>query len=242
MSGTSPGFLDNLFVAARENPLSAALIGGGALWLMMGDRRLDDAARSAAGAAANAVDRGASILPQLRRTTAPPTAPDLGRGHDSGSNVGESFRAATDAAARSMSDVTDNLRDRLDEGAGFAREQFNRLGNALPETETLAKARSSLGDMFDRQPLVLGAIGAMIGAGVAGALRTSQVENEYIGELSDDVKNDLSRRGSAVSKAIREASDTLLAEAEDMGAEAADRVKQAGRNAAEAAKGRMQTL
>ena len=238
MSVTSPGFIDNLIVAARENPISAALIGGGALWLMMGNRRLSDATRQAASGAANAIGRSADILPELKRTVAPPTASDLDK--DSGSGVGESFRAASDAASRSMADVTDNVRHHLDQGADFAREQFDRLGNALPGTETLAKARSSLGDVLDRQPLVLGAIGAVIGAAVAGALRTSQVENEHIGEFSDYVKDDLSRRGSAVSKAIREASDTLLAEAGDMGAEAADRVKQAGMDAAQAAKEKMQ--
>ena len=122
MSVTSPGFIDNLIVAARENPLSAALIGGGALWLMMGDRRLGDATRSASSGAANAIGRSADILPELKRAVAPPTAPDLGK--DSGSSVGESFRAATDAASRSMSDVTDNVRHHLDEGADFFAVDF----------------------------------------------------------------------------------------------------------------------
>lgn len=239
MSGTQAGFFDNLIVAARENPVSAALIGGGALWLVMGDNALTGAARSAAAAAAGAVDRGLGYLPEVKRTVASPTATDMD--HEDGSSAGESFRAATDAATRSVSDVTDKVRDRLDEGAASAREQLARLSNVLPEKETLAKAQSSLGDMLDRQPLVLGAIGALIGAAFGGALRTSQLENEYIGEISDDVKDDLSQRGSAVSKALREASDTLLAEAGDMGAEAVDRVKQAGKDAAQGAKDKMQS-
>jgi hypothetical protein len=100
----------------------------------------------------------------------------------------------------------------------------------------VTKAQSSLSDMLERQPLVLGAVGLAIGAAVAGAFQTSQIENELVGETSDDVKDDLGRRGNAVSKALREASDTLVSEARDTGAEAVDRVKQVGMDAAQAAK------
>ncbi|WP_247298873.1 MULTISPECIES: hypothetical protein [unclassified Bradyrhizobium] len=45
-----------------------------------------------------------------------------------------------------------------------------------------------------------------IGAAVAGAFRASEIENKYIGDVSDDVKADLNRRAGAVSQAAREAS------------------------------------
>jgi hypothetical protein len=37
MSSMQTGFLDNLVSAVRENPLAAVLIGGGALWLLVGN-------------------------------------------------------------------------------------------------------------------------------------------------------------------------------------------------------------
>ena len=40
MSGTCTGFFDSLISAAWDNPLSAALIGGGALWLLVGDEKM----------------------------------------------------------------------------------------------------------------------------------------------------------------------------------------------------------
>ena len=49
----------------------------------------------------------------------------------------------------------------------------------------------------------------------------------------------MSRRGTAVSKALREASDTVMAEVGDTGAEAVDRLKQAGTDAAHAAMDRI---
>ena len=106
----------------------------------------------------------------------------------------------------------------------------------VPDKSSLTNAQSSLADMLERQPLVLGVIGLAIGAAVAGAFRTSDLENEWIGDLSDDVKADLNARAGAVSQSLREASDTLKAELSDTGAEAIDRVKQAGMDAADAAR------
>jgi hypothetical protein len=68
------------------------------------------------------------------------------------------------------------------------------------------------------------------------AIRTSDLENEWLGEASNNVKDDLNARAEAVSQSVREASDTLKAELGDTGAEAADRLKQAVADAANAAR------
>ena len=234
MSRTQTGFFDSLASAVRENPLAAALIGGGALWLLIGNDRLKGAASSAA-AAASPVDVGArnlrSAASGLQRTAAPPTAPEMD--HEGSFHVGEPLRDAGNAASDAMSGAADKIRDRFDEGVAYARENFGKLS---PGKGSLAKAQSSLADMLERQPLVLGAIGLAIGAAVAGGFRTSDLENEWIGDLSDDVKADLNTRAGAVSQSLREASDTLKAELGDTGAEAIDRVKQAGMDAADAAR------
>jgi hypothetical protein len=79
-------------------------------------------------------------------------------------------------------------------------------------------------------------VGIAIGAAVAGAFRASEIENKYIGQVSDDVKADLDRRAGAVSQSLREASDTVVAEISDTSAEVVDRVKQASMDAAAAAR------
>lgn len=243
MSSEQTGFFDSLLAAAKENPLSAALIGGGALWLLVGDDKLKGAAQSAANVASGVVDSGASNLKAaasgLQRTAAPPTAPEMD--HEASSVAGET-RDAVQTATDSMSDAVDRVRDRFDEGVAYAREQFAKMGNPLPAGDTLTKAQSSLGELMERQPLVIGAIGLAVGAALAGAFRTTQIEDNYIGGVSDEVKEDLSRRGTAVSNALREAADTIAAEARDIGSEAVDRIKQSGTDAAHAAKEKARQL
>jgi hypothetical protein len=238
MNSTQSGFFDSLVSAVRENPLAACLIGGGALWLLLGDEKLKSAANSATAAASSAADAGARNLREaasrFQTTAAPPTAPEL---DDEGSfRAGETSREAGTAASDAMSGAADKIRDRFDEGVAYARENFSKLGNPLPGKEAFAKAQSSLAGVLDRQPLVLGAVGLAIGAAVAGAFRTSDLENEWVGELSDDMKADLNTRAGAVSQSLREASNTLKADLGDTGAEAIDRVKQAGMDAADAAR------
>lgn len=238
MSSTNISFMDSLVTAARENPLAAALIGGGALWLLAGDQRLKSAARSATEAVASAADVGTSGLKSaasaVKQTVAPPTAPEMD--DDRAMGVGDTFEGATTTASDTVSEAANNVRDRFDEGVAFAQDQFNKLGRSFPDKETMNSARSSLADMLERQPLVLGVVGIAIGAAVAGAFRASDMENKYIGDVSDDVKADLNRRAGAVSQALREASDTVVAEISDTGAELVDRLKQTGSDAAAAAR------
>ncbi|MCP1912877.1 hypothetical protein J2R96_005357 [Bradyrhizobium elkanii] len=229
MSSTQAGFFDSLVTAVRENPLAAALIGGGAFWLLAGDEKLKSAARSATAAASPIVDLGVrnvrAAASELQRTAAPPTAPETD--HDDATGFGEAVREASSAASDAMSGAADEIKGRFDEGIAYARENLG-----MPGKEALTKAQSSLADVLDRQPLVLGAVGLAIGAAIAGAFRTFDLENEWVSELSDD----LNTRADAVSQSLREASDTLKAELGDVGTEAVDRVKQAGIDAADAAR------
>jgi len=156
--------------------------------------------------------------------------------HEEPFRVGETIREGGTAASEAMSEAVDKIKDRFDEGVAYARENFGALGNSLPGKEAFTKAQSSLAGVLERQPLLLGAIGLAIGAAVAGAFRTSELENDWVGDLSDDLMADLNTRAGAVSQSLREASDTLMAEVGDSAAEAVDRVKQAGLDAADAAR------
>jgi hypothetical protein len=238
MNGSQGSFIDGLSAAARENPLAAALIGGGALWLLIGSDKLKNAAGSITSATAPIADLGARA-----QTSAFSSWEDsygsmrnrASRMQDEASHtVNETVSKARTAASDAMSGAAETMSERFDEGVAGAREMFDRMGRALPRKETLRQAQSSLSDLLERQPLVLGAVGLAIGATVAGALAKSSLEDEWVGDLSDGLKADLKERAGAVSQSVREASDTLKAEFADAGAEYADRVQQAGRDALDA--------
>lgn len=236
MTTTETGFLDNLASAARENPLAAALIGGGALWLLLGNEKLREFAGSATAAVSPIVDVATrnvrATTSGLRRTEAPPTAP--GMDNDVSFDVPESMRSAAGAAVDAVSGTAEVIKNRFNDSTAYARQKVGQLGNPLPGQETLAQAKSSLAEVLERQPLLLGMVGIAIGAAVAAAFRASDVENEWLGDISDEVKADLSARAGAVSQRVRSASETLKAEISDTGAEAVGRLKQAGMDAANA--------
>ncbi|WFU19746.1 hypothetical protein [Bradyrhizobium sp. CB3481] len=240
MKGSQESFIDGLSTAVRENPLAAALIGGGALWLLIGSDRLKNAAGSVKSAAAPLADLGA----RTGRSAASSWEDTYGsmRDHasrmqdDASRGLNETMRRARTTASGTMSGAAETMSERFDDGVAGAREMFDRLGRALPRKETFMQAQSSLSDLLERQPLVLGAVGLAIGATVAGAMARSRIEDEWAGNLSDDLKADLNKRAGAVTQSVREGADTLKAELADAGAEYADRVKQAGQDALDAAR------
>ncbi len=169
-------FVGDLGEAVRKNPLSAALIGMGVLWLFIGNRPVERAGEFVRGgdlaripdAAGNAFEATRSILTS---------------GVDA---IGERVISAKDA-------LQDHGADVLDNAARFGQEQVGAASDyasSIPEygAEMFDTVRSNLNDLFRAQPLALGAIGLAIGAGIAAALPSSEVEAAYIGEASDTVK------------------------------------------------------
>jgi hypothetical protein len=243
MSNTQGSFVDSVIAAARENPIAAALIGGGALWLLIGNEKLKSAASLATTTAFPSSDTAArghrSARSGYEATPAPPTAPEMD--HEGALGSGETLHDARTAASDAVSKAADQMKDRFDGGTNYARDMIGQLDEMLPGKETFTRAQSSLADLLERQPLVLGAVGLAVGAADAGAFRASDLENEWVGKYSDNVKEDLNERAGAVSQSVREAADTLKNELKDAGTETFDRMKQAGIDAAEAAGQKVKT-
>ena len=173
ISEKTSGFVRDLGEAARQNPLSAALIGMGVLWLFTGSRTAERAG-------------------EFVRDSGFDRIPDAGAFEAARST----FNSGADAIGERITSAKDALRD----GSAGAFDSANRIGRDYADTaseyvssmpgagEMFETVRSNLADVFRAQPLALGAIGLAIGAGIAAALPPSELEATYLGETSDTVR------------------------------------------------------
>jgi hypothetical protein len=169
-------FIRDLGESARKNPVSAALIGMGILWLFTGNRP---------------VERAGEVF----RRTGFDRLPDVaGSAFEAARST---IRSGADSLGEQVTSANNGLRDAgagaLDSAARFGREQLDtaaEYARSIPDSaaDVLDKARANLADLFRAQPLALGALGLAIGAGIAAALPASEAESNYMGETSDAVK------------------------------------------------------
>ena len=78
-------------------------------------------------------------------------------------------------------------------------------------------AQRSLAELFNRQPLVLGAVGLAIGAGIAASWPTSEVERRFMGDASETLKEKAHELATDKAHQVKSAAERALQEAEDQG-------------------------
>jgi hypothetical protein len=176
ISERTSSFVRDLGEAVRQNPVSAALIGMGVLWLFTGGRTVERAGELVRRSGFDRIPEAANDAFESTRST-------VRSGVDA---IGESVTSATDALREGSVSTLDSAtrvgRDYADTASGYVRSM------PRASAQMFGTARSSLSDVFNAQPLALGAIGLAIGAGIAAALPSSEVEAAYLGETSDILK------------------------------------------------------
>ena len=180
-----------------------------------------------------------------------------------GTPTGEPF----DASSRSSSGDR-SLRDRLSEGTDHlsdaARERVVRARAAALDAQRQARqamhdGSDAAADMFDRQPLVVGALAFAVGAAVAALLPRTRTENSYLGARRDSLMDEAERvfheeseRARAALKSVetearaavkdvadtaaqkaREATDEIAAEAKSAAKDVRDTAEKEGKDVAE---------
>jgi uncharacterized protein YjbJ (UPF0337 family) len=213
-------FIDDLNGAVRDNPLAAAAIGAGMLWMFFGRSRMSALGKvpAAAGAAASAVgsaaQSGASAVSEAIGATGSRAANVV-------SGMAENASSAVRNVADAVSDTMKSGSDVLNKAAGSLSEAvataFDGSTDTLKADADRAAARGQqiagtlkekLSGAIEREPLILGAIGLAIGAGIASAFPPSTAEQELMGKSGAAVKNKI---GTLVDDTKQVARDVVSA-------------------------------
>jgi hypothetical protein len=185
MVGSGSDFIRDLGDAARRNPMSAALIGMGIVWLFAGGK-------AGVGPADLLQRTGVDRIPEAAK---------------------DSFNTAKDGVALATNSAAEAIREADSAGIEAATRMGSEYAKLLPDsTNVLDNVRSNLSDLFKGQPLALGAIGLAIGAGIAAALPNTELENSYLGDTSESLKKKAADiAGEQIEKAGMLATDVVEA-------------------------------
>ena len=202
---------------AKRNPMAAAMIGGGIVWLMSGK---GDKASSKADRPEQHDPHHRSYLDHMssvelrdgeepaayiqRRDAARGTYLMLerGDGEDDGG-----FRQRLD-------DATSTLRDRTSAFGDHAKDAASGFGRSLATTrgkvaDAGKKALSGARDLYERSPLVGGLLAAAIGAGSGALLPVSQAESNKLGALGDQARSKLAEGKTALVDKAKDKTDAV---------------------------------
>ena len=238
--GNRADFVGELGEAIRQNPVPAALVGAGFLWLLMGGREvlLGGASHSLLSGAGEGAKRSSRAAYRGARYAG---SAGLGRCQSNGGRRCptrlSAFRIGVSNAAEAVSSAAGNLAEQVTHAASetAGRVRSSREDAELddsyrnPEFSVAKRMQNSLADLFAQQPLLLGAVGIAIGAGIAASMPRSEAEDRLMGSTADAAKS----RGEALWQEAKKRGTDLAsrgldeAEARDLTPEAAADVARA---------------
>jgi len=247
-SRSTQSFFDDLGRAVRDNPVPAALIGMGAMWMLMGGGRTTAAAALVSSGAGRVADTLAPVG-SAASSGASRMADGLSELASSAKNAaGQAFSAAGEAVAggakrftSAAADTASTLTSTATDTASAAGEQMASAGNGA--TALARSVRSNLTETFERQPLLVGFIGIAVGAAIATAFPKTRLEEEMIGEqagaLKEKVGTFVSDQAQSLGDAATRAVDAVKEETKTQGLTPSalkEQVSAVGKKAAAAAR------
>jgi hypothetical protein len=171
--------LDRANEAIRDNPLAAGLIGAGIAWMLFGAKGFGVMGGVALGA-------GEKVMSAAKRAGS--VAVDAGNaalkvGSAASSPVKDAGSDMVGAMASIVPDISAPDLHGAEEAATETGTAANESLKAIASSgrEYGAAIQSRLSESLERQPLLLGAIGLAMGAGIASTFATTEVESEWMG-------------------------------------------------------------
>ena len=213
-------FVEDLNESIRENPVAAALVGAGVLWMFFGSGKLASGLSNAARIATNSIGDTASSTGNAVTDAVSGAASHSLRATQ---QVGEAIATQAEKAARLVKDTAsagyDVLSSQSEGVSGTVTSAIQRSARASSEfgREMGTSIQSNLTETLDRQPLLLGAIGLAIGAGIAASFPATSIEKEMMGETGAAVKEKLQEVAHDTSERAKKVFAEVKKEAQAQG-------------------------
>jgi hypothetical protein len=222
---TGGDFISDLTNAIRENPVPAALVGMGVLWLFSGGNKMSlfgrensllGAVRHGAGAAASAGYHGTEKVGSMIAGGVSSAAHLVGQG---GSQAAGAARAAGDAVGETVGQAMNQAASSTSGFASSAREMASEAAGVGQTTgrEWAGTIQNTLGDAFAKQPLLLGALGLGIGAAIAASAPATDAETRLVGDTAAAFKAQAQSMMSEKTQEAKALGERALAEAQSQG-------------------------
>jgi len=211
------------------------------------------AGESISGAASSAADtagNAGSTMTDTAKDAADTVTDAVKSVGDSVQNIASSASERAAAFRERLAEGTENLTEEARNRVIAARERAIEARDAAASYARQGRNRAV--DIFEEQPLIAGALAVALGAALGAALPRSQMEDQYLGETSDQLMDDAERifaeekqKLGEVAKAATDEAKNIVSEAKrnaddaapaDSAAQAvADKAKSAGQRIADAA-------
>jgi hypothetical protein len=221
----------------RANPVPVALIGLGVAWLISNNTGMTDRV------AGTASDMGRRVTDTASRVT--DTASGLSRRAGELATGAAQKVGLASSGDRALGHTGHPMVDRdgensegwvhqvSDQASGALRSARDTSGALLSRVGSYAGA-GGVSDAFERNPLIIGAIGLMTGALIAALLPMSEVENEMLGGTRDELWQRAEDFGEEAVQRVREAATEAAVRAVDAATGAAvETVRQLGEKPSE---------
>lgn len=203
--------MTNLGETIRDNPLPVALIGAGLGWLLMAGMR--------------------GGHPHHEHRPHHDHGPGDGHAaHHGGGGMADAARSALGSVGEKAQDAYGSARRAAGDTWSAARDHASHLGETVRhrtrDWSDAAAGRAqeacrSVGEMIEERPLLLGAAGLIIGAGLGAMLPRTRYEDELLGETRDSLKRSAEELGrehwEKAQHVVEKTVETVREEAERQG-------------------------
>lgn len=190
------GFGENLVAQVRSNPVPALLTGVGVAWLMLSSRRAaaqDYGSESARAGAKISPDEGIDINEEVSRELHDRWSSAADTMHETASDASDAVgdaMSATVKAARTAAGTVRGAAGAVTDAASRTAAATRRATQGITRVSSGGAQRLTDGYSYlsREQPLVLGAVAMVVGAAIGALLPSTDAEDGWLGDVSDEAK------------------------------------------------------